>query len=87
MREPVNKYPDFVRYIVQRPKRLSPRMGKVKIAETLCCVGLHLLATTLGRILKEDPHPHPLDPAPSTRFVTAKPRNHMWYIDLTTVSK
>jgi hypothetical protein len=34
LREPVNKFPDFVRYIVQRLKTLSPSMGKVKIAET-----------------------------------------------------
>jgi transcriptional regulator with XRE-family HTH domain len=40
--EPVNKFPDFVRYIVQRLKTLSPSMGKVKIAETLCRAGLHL---------------------------------------------
>jgi len=32
LREPVNKFPDFVRYIVQRLKTLSPSMGKVKIA-------------------------------------------------------
>ena len=32
MREPVNKFPDFVRYIVQRLKVLYPTMGKVKIA-------------------------------------------------------
>ena len=42
LREPVNKFPDFVRYIVQRLKTLSPSMGKVKIAETLCRAGLHL---------------------------------------------
>jgi hypothetical protein len=36
LREPVNKFPDFVRYIVQRLKILNPSMGKVKIAETLC---------------------------------------------------
>jgi hypothetical protein len=42
LREPVNKFPDFVRYIVQRLKSLSPSMGKVKIAETLCRAGLHL---------------------------------------------
>ena len=34
LREPVNKFPDFVHYIVQRLKTLSPSMGKVKIAET-----------------------------------------------------
>ncbi len=33
LREPVNKFPDFVRYIGQRLKTLSPTMGKVKIAE------------------------------------------------------
>jgi len=53
--EPVNKFPDFVRYIVQRLKTLSPSMGKVKIAETLCRAGLHLGVTTVGRIIKEEP--------------------------------
>jgi hypothetical protein len=42
LREPVNKFPDFVRYSVQRLKTLCPTMGKVKIAETLCRAGLHL---------------------------------------------
>jgi transposase-like protein len=42
LRQPVNKFPDFVRYIVQRLKTLNPTMGKVKIAETLCRAGLHL---------------------------------------------
>jgi len=42
LREPVNKFPDFVRYIVQRLKILCPSMGKVKIAETLR-VGQHVL--------------------------------------------
>ncbi len=31
--EPVNKFPDLVRYIVHRLKLLCPRLGKVKIAE------------------------------------------------------
>ena len=54
LREPVNKFPDFVRrYIVQRLKTLSPAMGKVKVAETLCRAGLHLGVTTVGRILKD----------------------------------
>jgi len=34
--EPVNKFPDFVRYAVQRLKTLCPSMGKVTIAQTLC---------------------------------------------------
>ena len=84
--EPVNKFPDFVRYIVQRLKTLSPSMGKLKIAETLCRAGLHLGVTTVGRILKEDPRPDPGDAAPSTRVVTAKRPNHVWHVDLTAVS-
>jgi len=37
LREPVNKFPDFVRYIVQRLKTLSPSMGKVSWpSECLC---------------------------------------------------
>ena len=85
LREPVNKFPDFVRYIVQRLKTLSPSMGKVKIAETLCRAGLHLGVTTVGRILKEEPQPSPGDAAPSTRVVTAKRPNHVWHVDLTAV--
>ena len=85
LREPVNKFPDFVRYIVQRLKTLNPSMGKVKIAETLCRAGLHLGVTTVGRILKEAPQPDPGDAAPSTHVVTARGPNHVWHIDLTAV--
>ena len=85
LRKPVNKFPDFVRNIVQRLKTLSPSMGKVKIAETLCRAGLHLGVTTVGRILKEDPQPDPADAPPSTRVVTAKCPNHVWHVDLTAV--
>jgi hypothetical protein len=31
LREPVNKFPDFVRYIVQRLKTLSPAMGRSRL--------------------------------------------------------
>jgi hypothetical protein len=51
LREPVNKFPDFVRYIVQRFKALCPSLGKVKIAQMLARAGLHLCATTVGRML------------------------------------
>ena len=33
LREPVNRFPRFVRYAVQRLKTLCPSMGKVKIAQ------------------------------------------------------
>jgi len=36
IREPVNKFPNFVRYIVQRLKVPCPTMGKVKIAHRCC---------------------------------------------------
>ncbi len=85
LREPVNKFPDFVRYIVQRLKTLSPSMGKVKVAETLCRAGLHLGVTTVGRILKEEPQSDPGDAVPCTHVVTAKRPNHVWHVDLTAV--
>jgi transposase InsO family protein len=85
LRDPVNKFPDFVRYIVQRLKSLSPSMGKVKIAETLCRAGLHLGTTTVGRILKEAPHPAPGHPPPCTGVVTANRPTHVWHVDLTAV--
>ena len=85
LRKPVDKFPDFVRYIVQRLKTLSPSMGKAKIAETLCRAGLHLGTTTVGRILKEEPQSTPSDPAPRTGVVTAKRPNHVWHVDLTAV--
>ncbi|MCY2990943.1 MAG: helix-turn-helix domain-containing protein [Planctomycetota bacterium] len=50
--EPVNKFPDFVRAMVQRFRILCPAMGKVKLAETLARAGLYLGVTTMERILK-----------------------------------
>ena len=55
IRQPVNKFPDFVRYAVQRLKTLCPLMGKVRIAQTLARAGLHMGATTVGRMLHEEP--------------------------------
>ncbi len=86
IREPVNKFPDFVRYSVQQLKTLCPTLGKVKIAEMLCRAGLHLGATTVGRILKEPPRSAPRKTREtSDRIVTAKTPNHVWHIDLTAV--
>ncbi len=86
MCEPVNKFPAFVRHSVQRLKVLCPTLGKVKIADVLCRAGLHLGATTVGRIIKERPHPAPARAASSSkRVVTAKRPNHVWHTDLTAV--
>jgi hypothetical protein len=93
LREPVNRFPDFVRYIVCRLKALCPSLGKVKIAQVLARAGLHLCATTVGRMLKaKTSTPKPTE-APSTqaptaataRVVTAKRPNHVWHVDLTIV--
>ena len=94
MPEPVNKFPDFVRYIVQRLKTLCPTMGKVKIAQTLARTGLHLGTTTVSRILQEKSVPHPPFPAAkesdriaeeSAHVVTAKYPNHVWHVDITAI--
>jgi transposase InsO family protein len=85
LREPVNKFPDFVRYAVMRLKVLCPSMGKVKIAQTLCRAGLHLGSTTVGRILKEPPQPKPKKQSSAETVVTAKRPNHVWHVDLTVV--
>jgi transposase InsO family protein len=86
IREPVNRFPDFVRYAVQRLKALCPSLGKAKIAEMICRAGLHIGTSTVGRIFKEPPQPVPPDAAESTeRIVTAKRPNHVWHVDLTTV--
>jgi putative transposase len=89
LREPVNKFPDFVQYLVLRLRALCPTMGKVKIAQTLARAGLHLGATTVGRMLKESPGPAPVE-RPGVvgikpRVVTARGPSHVWHIDLTTV--
>ena len=85
-RQPVNKFPDFVAYIVRRLKVLCPSMGKVKIAQVLCRIGLHLGSTTVQRILEEKSRPGPT-PVSSCfpRVVTAKRPNHVWHCDLTAV--
>ena len=89
---PVNRFPDYVRYVIRRFKTLCPTMGKVKIAETLARAGLHLGATTVGRMLKQKHRPKlptsgPTDPEPVTkqRIVTAKYPNHVWHVDLSVV--
>jgi transposase InsO family protein len=87
--EPVNKFPVFVRYLVRHLKTLCPTMGKIRIAQALARAGLHLGATTMGRILK-DTEPVPEDVAGAvdvieTRHVTARHPGHVWHVDLTVV--
>lgn len=44
LEEPVNKYPDFVALLVRHLERLSPALGKERIANMLARAGLHLRA-------------------------------------------
>jgi len=61
--EPVNKFPAFVRHAVQRLQTLCPRLGKVKIAQTLARAGLHLASSTVGRLRRQKPAPPPMSPS------------------------
>jgi transposase InsO family protein len=87
--QPVNKFPDFVCYVVNRLKILCPTLGKQKIAETLARAGLHLAATTVGRMIKDKSPPKPdLETSSETgkgRIVCAKRPNHVWHVELTAV--
>jgi transposase InsO family protein len=92
LREPVNKFPKFVRLAVQRLKVLCPSMGKKKLAEVLARAGLHLGTTTIGRIRAKPPKPSLPSPLAGEgsgmrgpRVVTAKRLNHVWHVDLITV--
>jgi transposase InsO family protein len=83
---PINKLPDFVRYIVARLKVLCPSMGKVGIAQALTKAGLLLSASTAGRFLKKDvPPKEPDGLVAQVSKVTIRARypNHVWNIDLT----
>ncbi|HUG92923.1 MAG TPA: DDE-type integrase/transposase/recombinase [Planctomycetaceae bacterium] len=91
--EPVNRFPDFVAHLVQRLKTLCPALGKAKIASILARAGLHLAATTIGRMLKDRPAPRPAPAAAAAtepagqaaRGVKADRPNHVWHVDLTCV--
>ena len=95
LREPINKFPDLVRYLVRKLKVLFPSMGRKRIAQTLARAGLQLSASTVRSMLKDrrrDPErPTETDEVFSElqtdrlRIVTAKRPNHVWHVDLTVV--
>ncbi len=86
LKYPVNKFPDFVRYIVKRLKVICPELGKKKIAQILARVGLHLAVTTVSRFIKDKDMPDSPDQVTikyeKTRVVTAKYPNHLWHVDM-----
>src|SRR5439155_4377784 len=84
--EPVNRFPEFVGYLVRRFKVLCPALGRVRIARVLARAGLHLGPTTVRRMLRPPGPPKP-PPTPQTspRTITARRPNDLWHVDLTTV--
>ncbi len=64
------------------PDRIVGHDGKVKIANTLCRAGLHLGATIVGRMPKEEPSPFPMGEVQlSAHAVTAERSNHVRWPD------
>ncbi len=66
---PVNKYPDYVRFVIQRLSVLEPTLGSRRIAQLLARAGLHVAPSTVRRILREEP-PRRLDGDDSTSSET-----------------
>ena len=91
---PVNKFPDFVRYIVCRLKVLHPTLGKKRIAQLLARAGLHIGVTTVKRMLEQGSTEPPagngdqvLDPTQKrpNKPVKSTCLDHVWQIDFTLV--
>ena len=86
MPEPVNRFPEFIGYVVRRLKTLCPTLGKLKIAQILARAGLHLAPTTVRRMLHDRGWPEPHRASKNyPRVVTARCPNYLWHIDLSTV--
>ena len=82
----MNRFPEFVGYLVRRLKTLCPTMGTRRIAQVLCRAGLHLGATTVRRMQQHRPS-QPSFPASkeARRRVTARHPNEVYHVDLSTV--
>lgn len=93
LKEPVSKFPEFVRSIVRQLKAFFPGLGKVKIAQYLSRAGLHIGATTVGRFIKEEPFNGYKSEFPELegnesvkpKIVTAKYPGHVFHLDLSTI--
>jgi len=87
--EQVNRYPDYVRSIVQRLKACCPMLGRYKIADILARAGLHISASTVRRIIQEPPkQPAEIEIPPdlvAPRVVTSKYPDHLWGGDITLI--
>jgi transposase InsO family protein len=81
----VNRFPEFVAYIVCSLKILCPAMGKARIANFLARAGLHLGSTTVSRMLATPARPRPTKHDLHHRAVRSTRPNQIWNVDLTTV--
>ncbi len=91
LREPVNRFPEFVRELVRHLRASCPAMGKVRIAQMLARAGLHLAPSSVGRFLRHKPKPKPPAKTKATKrsagkTVIARRPGHVWGIDHSTVS-
>ena len=66
---PVNRFPDFVAYVVRRLRALCPSLGTRRIAGVLARAGLHLRRTTVRRMLQPVPKRQKPVPAPKLQRV------------------
>ena len=88
LKHPVNKFPDFVRYIAKRLKAICPELGKKKITQILARAGLHLAVTTVSRFIKDTDQDTPdsqiqvIVKPEKIQVVRAKYPNHLWHVDL-----
>jgi transposase InsO family protein len=85
MREPVNRFPDFVAHVVRSLKVLCLAMGKLRIAQSLARAGLHLGTTTVARRLASPTRPRPAKHEMHNRAVRSTRPNQIWNVDLTTI--
>ena len=85
MREPVNRFPDFVAHVVRKLKVLCPTMRKLRIAQLLARAGLHLGSTTVVRMLTAPARPRPAKQDSPHRAVRSTRPNQIWKVDLTIV--
>jgi transposase InsO family protein len=90
---PWNKYPSYLKHVVQNLKVLAPRFGKKKIAEYFARSGLYLSATTVSRYLKSEPVNSDTDaaavaidePDKKKKAIISKHPNHIWMMDLSAI--
>jgi len=85
VREPVNRFPDFVTHIVRLLKLVCPWLGKRKIADFLARAGLHLGTSTVQRMLNDDSRPAAALASTTSRHHSARKPNDVWHVDLTAV--